>query len=213
MRWLAWSVVLLACGRPTPTTVTFSPAELHFGPTAWCLPQTRTLTLQNDGAATLEVRVTARDAAHFEVPAALTLAPGAHQLEVVWHPQPGVAEVASTLRFDGDLEAEVTVGLFATLVDEALPPPELDFGEVPLSGRALRTLPITSTVSNWLRVDAASAPFSVDAGTFPLEPGRAVPVEVSFSPTAPGAVRGSFLTQVEGECAPVPVVLSGVGVE
>lgn len=93
----------------------------------------------------------------------------------------------------------------------------LDFGSVSVNTPSTQTLTLTSAGTASVRVDSvdvSGAGFSVSGGSLPatLAPGQSLPLQITFNPSAAGAVTGNLTIASAARTRNLAVSLSGTGV-
>ena len=98
-------------------------------------------------------------------------------------------------------------------------PPQITFSKTALKGVDTRTLVITNLGTSDATVvvppspDPRTATFYWDSGTFVVQPGKPVTVEVNFTPRAIGTARQTLRIVSNTVGSPYDIVLNGAGIK
>jgi hypothetical protein len=101
----------------------------------------------------------------------------------------------------------------------AITPAQVDFGTVPVGSSASRTLTVANTGNVDLTITKAAAPalpFVVDTPLpegLVLNPGDSVEVQITFAPSAPGAVTIPYTISSDDGAGTHPVPVTGIAVK
>ncbi|MCX6624362.1 MAG: choice-of-anchor D domain-containing protein, partial [Acidobacteria bacterium] len=204
-----------------------TPAAIDFGSVNAGSNQDATLSVKNIGLSKLSVSAVTLAGARFqflEEVSGFTLDPGADKsIGIRFTPSAGGAVQGSvTITSDDPSNGSVKVNLTGKGSVPSAPAmgvdrTALDFGSVTVSQRSDKTVTISSTGTETLRVSGLTAAgmFSVvsPAVPFSVSPGASVAVTVRFSPTTTGAQTGTLtITSNDAARESLAVNLTGTGI-
>jgi hypothetical protein len=211
-------------GTGTQSGLAASPASLAFGQVPTGARSTLSVSISNSGTATTTITGATAPSAPFSagsLPASgTTLASGA-SLSVPITFAPTAAGSFSGQLVVTSATGSVTVPISGTGVAGApqltISPTDLDFGTVTIGTTASKTFDVSNTGNLLLTITKAAppaAPFGVPnpiAEGQQLEPGDALHVTVTFTPTAAGPANGAYLITGNDNSGARSVTVHGVG--
>ena len=116
--------------------------------------------------------------------------------------------------------SSITISLSGTGVEPliSVTPSNVSFGNVPVGATSTQAVTVSNPGNANLNVTQAAGPgagFSVSGLTTPLTvpPGQSAKFSISFSPTVAGSLTSSFALVSNAPASPMPVSISGAGVQ
>ena len=226
------AVSLTGCGAPTIQprgNLILSPASVSFGSVQVGQTAAATLSLGNNGSASIQISQIQFSSPDFslsgQVSLPLTLAVGeSYILTLKFAPSATGAASGSMAFATSGISAPATVSLTGT--GEAKPvtpglqlePASVSFGDVQIGTTAAQSISVISSGSAALTisgVSVSSSGFSASGLTLPvsLNPAQSANLIISFNPTVAGIVTGSVTLVTNATSGAATVALNATGVK
>lgn len=210
--------VALGVPAAASSSLSLNPASLHFGEVLLGSSESLAAVLTNSGSSKITISSVGASPSAYKVsyPALpLSLSPGQSASLTVTFVPSSTGTVNGSVSVNGS--AMFAVSGWASSSKAVVPnPPSIAFGNVQ-SGRSVSTtVTITNQKSGNVNLSSAStrgSGFSMSGLPTPLtlSPGQSYTFKIAFSPTAAGAVTGSFQAYNARNSAIVSIPLTGTG--
>ena len=213
-------------GTKQPPNFKISPLSLNFGKVAAGQKSSQTFTLTNTGKANLTIQKVTFSSPQFGISGAtfpMTLSAGQSTNFSVWFTGTASGNVTGTLTIQGASGTTPAVAnLSGTITSSSQPqisvtPMSLDLGTVSVGSKGSSNLVIANNGAADLTVSMITlngTEFAITGIATPktISSGQSVPVTVTFTPTAAGAVSGSITFTSNDPMNPTTTVsLTGTG--
>jgi len=211
-------------GAGTTLNLTADPRSLDFGRvTLGTTSPARTTTITNSTVFNFTGAASVDNPAFTLTPTTFSLNAGRSQEFSLTFRPPAEGPVSTALNIVltssggtvGTFRANVTVGLSAEGINPAsvtVSPTTLDFGDVSVGSSVIRSLTVSNNggVSSAVTASTSNPAFSASPGSFTLAAGASQMVNVTFTPSATGAVQSTATFAITGSSR--AVALTGRGV-
>jgi hypothetical protein len=209
-----------------PASISISPTSLSFGKVAAGQKSSQSITLTNTGKTNVNVQQVAFSNPQFGISGAtfpMTMGAGQSTTLSVWFTGTTSGNVSGTLTVQGDSgSTPVVANLSGTITTSTQPqisvtPASLGFGSVSIGSKGTANFVVGNSGASDLTVSMITlngAEFGISGIATPktISSGQSVPVTVTFTPTAAGAVPGSItLTSNDPNNPSATVSLTGTG--
>jgi hypothetical protein len=222
---------LTSCGSASPPlrgNLVASPSSLSFGSVDVGETAAATVSLGNNGSASIQVSKIQFSSPDFSLSAAvalpITLAVGqTYNLTVKFAPSAAGAASGSLTLATSDSSASLTVPLSGTGAVKATSPglhlgsASVSFGDIQVGNTSAQSVTITSSGTAALTISAvtvAGTGFSASGLSLPvtLDPAQTAELVIDFAPDAAGAATGLVSLTTNASSDSATVALSGTGV-
>jgi Abnormal spindle-like microcephaly-assoc'd, ASPM-SPD-2-Hydin/Right handed beta helix region len=206
------------------STLSVSSASISFGNVLVGSGSSQSVTVSNTGSISLSISQAAVSGSCFGVSGLalpLTLAPGQSSAFTTSFTPAATGSMTGGISLISDAANSPTpISISGTGVQPliSVAPSNVSFGNVPVGATSTQTVTVSNPGSANLNVTQAAGPgtgFSVSGLTMPLTvpPGQSAKFSIGFTPTVAGTLTSSVALVSNAPASPMPVSLSGAGVQ